>query len=92
MDIIFLIHHATLELYGIKIDASKTAKLAGLLKEVAEGKRTFIDSNFDPNVKALGDEINLEAEPIDFDDLLHEERMKERNAARGLMGLPPLEG
>jgi len=86
MDIIFLIHRATLELYGIKLDPEKTIKLAGLLGEVAEGGRTFIDSSADKEHLALTKEA--EEDGVDLEEIVHDMRMKERNAARRLSGLP----
>jgi hypothetical protein len=88
MDIIFLIHHATLELYGIRLDADKTLKLAELIHSVADGERTFVDSDYEKNVVALRREAKTAG--VDLNTLMHEQRLKERNAARMLSGMPPL--
>jgi len=86
MDIILLIHKATLELYGIELEMEKTAKLAGLLLAVARGERTFLDSENEKNNTVLRQEG--ESDGIDMNQLFHEARMQERNAARRLSGMP----
>ncbi|CAN5569045.1 hypothetical protein BH10PLA1_BH10PLA1_09600 [soil metagenome] len=87
-DVIMLIHKATLELYGIEMDASKTTPLPGLIRSVANGERTFIDSAGQGWARELRAEA--EAEGIDMDEIDREARRGERNAARSLSGMPPI--
>ena len=89
-DLIVLIHKATLELYGLDIDAEKSLRLAALLRDVAEGRRTFIESDSEEFAKKFEAGFDSEQLGITFEQFMHEERIIERNAARQLAGLPPI--
>jgi len=87
-DIIMLIHKATLELYGLKLNLEKSLPLAELLEQVATGERTFIDSDseeFGVKFRANFKEREL---GLTFEEFMQHQRAVERNAARRLRGLP----
>jgi len=87
-DVIMLVHHATLELYGLTVQFEKTVRLAGLLRDVAEGRRTFIDSDNEALMQQFGKKFE-ESDPGEtFEVFMHENRIRERNAARQIAGLP----
>jgi hypothetical protein len=91
-DIIILIHKATLELYGIKIDPAKSPELSALITEVAEGKRTFVESGYEQFGSMFGAKRDKSEVGVPYAQIVRGNRTRERNAARLLSGLPPVSG